>query len=123
MPNIFSPTLVIALLLSACSSSKSNEIALYRSDANTYCNAHSVDYWQSTGKLNELNAMRPAEKAAELMKTFRQTVQTNAMATIIFDEGGKLPAAEFYPYLQKEIAKLTGQPFDCPAIPSFYMAQ
>ena len=41
MPNIFSPILVIALLLSACSS-KSNEIALYRSDANAYCNAHSV---------------------------------------------------------------------------------
>lgn len=123
MPNIIPRLLVITLLLSACSSGTNSEIALYRSDANAYCNAHSIEYWQSTGKLNELNTMRPAEKAAELMKTFHQVVQTNAMATVIFDEGGKLPAVEFYPYLQQEISKLTEQPFDCPAIPAFYVAQ
>ena len=123
MPNIYPRLLIIALLLSGCSSGPNSDVARYRSDAKAYCNAHSVEYWQSTGKLEALNAMRPSEKAAKLMKTFRQAVQTEAMTKVIFDEGGKLPATEFYPYLQQQIPKLTEQPFDCSAIPAFYVAQ
>lgn len=124
MSNIYPSILfVIALLVTACSSDPSDEVAQYRSDAEAYCEAHSVEYWQSSGKLDALNAMRPSEKALELMKTFRQTVQTSEMAKIIFDEGGNLPAKEFYPYLQKNIPKLTKLPFDCPEIPEFYLAR
>ena len=123
MPTFYSSLMAILLLLAGCSTGNSNEVARYRSDAAAYCNAHSVEYWQNTGKLDALNAMRPTEKATALMKTFRGAVQTEAMAKVIFDEGGKLPAAEFYPYLQAQIPKLTEQPFDCPAVPAFYVAQ
>ena len=124
MPNIYPCALfATSLLIAACSRGPSDELARYRSDADAYCEAHSVEYWQSSGKLDALNAMRPGEKATELMKTFRQTVQTSEMAKIIFDEGGNLPAKEFYPYLQKNIPKFTKLPFDCPEIPEFYLAR
>ena len=122
MPNSYLSLFIVLLLLTGCSS-PNRVVASYRSDAAAYCIAHSIEYWQSTGKLEALNAMRPSEKAAALMKTFRGTVKTEAMAQVIFDKASKLPAAQFYPYLQEQIPTLTKQPFDCPAIPAFYVAQ
>lgn len=45
------------------------------------------------------------------------------MQKIVFEEGGSLAAKEFYPHLQREIPKLTSEPFNCPEIPEFYLAK
>ncbi len=105
-----------------CSSSD-GKLATYRTEAKAYCSAHTPEYWINSGKLEKLNSMRPTEKAQALIKEFRLSVTSTEMATLIFDTGGKIPAEEFYPFLQKEIPKLTKQPFNCPSIPEFYLSK
>jgi hypothetical protein len=115
-------TLLFTGFVIACSTSKV-DVEPYRSEAKAYCRAHTPEYWIQSGRLDELNALRPTEKAQALIKEFRLSIKSKEMREIIFDKGGKLPVKEFYPYLQKKIPELTGEPFDCPAIPEFYIAQ
>lgn len=116
--------LIFALLafLSACSY-QSNKINMYRAEAEAYCNVHTSDYWIKSGRLDELNAMRPTDKQKTLMKEIRSSISSEEMKKIIFDEGGTLSAKEFYPFLQKKIPELTKEAFECPAIQEFYLSQ
>lgn len=98
-------------------------ISLYRAEANAYCKAHSASYWIDSGRLDELNALSPTAKAQALIEGFRLSVTTAEMQKIIFEAGGTLAAKEFYPHLQREIPKLTKEPFNCPEIPAFYLAK
>lgn len=109
-------------LLVGCSA-QSSDVGLYRAEANAYCKAHSASYWIDSGRLDELNALSPTAKAQALIKEFRLSVTSAEMQKIIFEEGGSLTAKAFYPYLQREIPKLTNEPFNCPEIPAFYLAK
>lgn len=115
-------TILVSMLVVSCSSSN-GQLAAYRAEASAYCQSHTPEYWIQSGRLAELNAMHPTEKQEALIKEFRLSVNSKEMEAVIFDEGGKLPAKEFYPYLQKKIPELTKEPFDCPAIPEFYIAK
>jgi len=115
-------TILVTGLIAGCSSSQ-GELTAYRAEAKAYCEAHKPEYWIRSGRLAELNAMNPTDKARALIKEFRLSVTSKEMATIIFNEGGKLPAKDFYPFLQKKIPELTKEPFNCPEIPEFYISQ
>lgn len=113
--------LFVLITLTSCSASESRQ--LFIDDAKRFCEVHNISTWEKDGRLDALNQLDPTEKLAELTRVIRSTVRTPEMQTIIFEEGRSLPATEFYPFLQKEIPELTGSPFDCPAIPEFYVSQ
>jgi hypothetical protein len=121
MKSIFFLVFVFIAFFAACSGSKERQ--LFIADAERFCEIHKVSTWEKEGKLEALNQLDPTEKLAELTRVIRATVETPEMQKIIFDEGRGLPAEEFYPYLQKAIPELTGRPFDCPAIPEFYVSR
>jgi hypothetical protein len=112
------------IIASAFSCSVKNDMtSSFRVDAKKYCEVHGIAYWQKDNKLESLNTLNGMEKQAELIRVIRSAVDTPEMQKVIFDEGGKLPAEDFYLFLQRELPKLTTQPFDCPAIPKFYISQ
>ncbi len=112
------------IFLASCSFSEgAKQKTAFQEDANRYCEVHGFEYWQKDNKLEALNSLNGMEKQAELIRVFRAAVKTDEMQQLIFDEGGSLPAKEFYPFLQKELPKLTGEPFVCPAIPEFYLVE
>lgn len=121
MKSIFSLAFIFITFLSACSGGDDRD--LFIADADRFCEIHKVSTWEKDGKLEALNQLDPAEKLAELTRVIRATVRTPEMQEIIFEEGRSLPAQAFYPYLQKQIPELTGRPFDCPAVPEFYVSQ
>lgn len=116
-----SHALFVSIALAACSSDEYRQ--LFIEDAKRFCEVHNISTWGKDGRLEALNQLDPTEKLAELTRVIRSTVRTPEMQTIIFEEGRSLPAAEFYPFLQKAIPELTGSPFDCPTIPEFYVSQ
>jgi len=105
----------------ACS--KNATISSYQADADRYCQIHSMKYWENIGKLDELNKMNPTDKANALSQAIRASVVSPEMQAVIFDQGQHVKIREFYSFLQKRIPELTHQPFDCPAINSFYLGQ
>lgn len=122
MFKIIIATLLLSGFVVSCSTTK-EDVESYRAEVNAYCEAHTPEYWNQSGRLDELNTLRPTEKAQAFIKEFRSSIKSKEMAEIIFNKGGKLSVKEFYPYLQKKIPELTGESFDCPAIPEFYIAQ
>jgi len=121
MKSFFFLIFVFFIYLNACSTGKDRQA--YIDDADRFCDIHKISSWERDGKLDALNRLDPTQKAAELTRAIRATIKTPEMKTIIFEKGRKLPADEFYPYLQQAIPELTGLPFDCPAIPEFYLAE
>ena len=93
----------------------------YREEVRHFCQVHNFDYWKSTGKLDELNAMRPTDKQRALIEEIHASVTSPELEAIVFTKGERVTARRYYSYLQKEIPKLTGEPFDCPAIAEFYV--
>lgn len=91
--------------------------------ARAFCQVHSVEYWKNSAKLDELNALGPTEKQVRLIEEIRSTITSEEMRRVVYEEAQGLSAEEFYPYLQRELPKLTGKPFDCPEIEAFYIAQ
>jgi len=114
--------LLVTLSLIACSTAASEQSA-FQEEADAFCQAHSVDYWSRSGKLDDLNALSPTEKQVRLIEELRSTVTSEEMKEIIYKEAQALSVEEFYPYLQRALPKLTGQSFECPEIEVFYIAQ
>jgi hypothetical protein len=105
--------------IAACSNQADRQA--YIDDADRYCEVHKESYWEETGKLEALNQLNGMEKQIELAKEIRSSVKTSEMQALIYEKGASVPAEEFYPYLQEAIPKLTGKPYDCPAILEFYL--
>lgn len=112
---------LVLLTLSACSSASSQNAFL--EEARAFCQVHSVEYWKNSAKLDELNALGPTEKQVRLIEEIRSTITSEEMRRVVYEEAQGLSAEEFYPYLQRELPKLTGKPFDCPEIEEFYVTQ
>jgi hypothetical protein len=110
-----------ALFLSGCMVANDGTSG-YVQEANAFCKVHSLEYWRETGQLEELNRLSPTEKQIRLIQEIRATVTSDEMAKIIYEDAKELHAKEFYPYLQERIPELTNEPFDCPAIEEFYVA-
>ena len=113
---------LVLILLTACSSADPGQ-GTFREEAEAFCQVHSIDYWKESGRLEELNALGPTEKQIRLIKEIRSTINSEEMERVIYEEAQTLSADEFYPYLQKELPKLTGRPFECPEIDAFYVSQ
>jgi hypothetical protein len=113
----------IVLLGLACIAACSNQAdrQAFINDANRYCEVHKESYWEESGKLETLSQLNGMEKQIELAKEIRSSVKTPEVQALIYERGAGVPAEEFYPYLQKEIPKLTGKSYDCPAILEFYL--
>lgn len=109
----------IVVALSACSTSA--ERKSFSEDAANYCDVHKICYWEKSGKLEGLEGLTGIEKQQVLANEIRSAVSTPEMQELIYGKGATVPPEEFYPYLQEAIPKLTGKPFDCPAIPEFYL--
>lgn len=116
-----------ALLFIICSSmtalgcSDEPDRQVFINDATKYCDVHKISYWEKSGKLETLERMNGIEKQQVLAREIRSAVSTSEMQELIYVKGANVPPEEFYPYLQEVIPKLTGKPFDCPAIPDFYL--
>lgn len=95
---------------------------VFREEANAFCLVHSIDYWKETGQLEALHTLDPTQRQIRLAKEIRSTITSEEMVRVIYEEAQALSAEEFYPYLQRELPKLTGQPFECPNIKDFYLA-
>lgn len=104
----------------SCSGSKDRQAFI--DDADRFCEIHKLTSWEQ-GRLEALNQLDPTKKLEELTRIIRSTVTTKEMQTIIFEEGRSLPAEDFYPFLQQAIPELTGIPFNCTAIPEFYISK
>ncbi|WP_027328859.1 hypothetical protein [Marinimicrobium agarilyticum] len=115
----FSMTLV---LLTAYSSAEPTQDT-FQKEAEAFCQVHSIDYWKGNGRLEPLNELSPTEKQSRLNREIRSTINSKEMERVIYEEAQTLSADEFYPYLQREVPKLTGRPFKCPAIKAFYLAR
>ncbi|WP_347332727.1 hypothetical protein [Marinimicrobium locisalis] len=113
--------LISLLILAACSSASPPQSA-FQEEARAFCRVHSIDYWKNTNQLDELNALGPTEKQIRLTEEIRSTITSEEMKRVIYEDAQALNAEEFYPYLQHELPKLTGEPFECPAIEAFYIA-
>lgn len=113
--------LLVSIVFIVACANKNTEAHLseYRTDAQSYCNVHTPEYWKSSGKLDELNKMNPTEKADALATEIGASVKNPKMQDIIIS-GRQVSIKEFYPYLQKRIPELTQEPFECPAIENFY---
>lgn len=109
----------VLMALSACSISSGQK--LFIEDAAKYCDVHKISYWEKSGKLEGLEGLTGIEKQQVLANEIRSAVSTPEMQELIYGKGATVPPEEFYPYLQEAIPKLTGKPFDCPAIPQFYL--
>lgn len=116
-----------ALLFIVCSSmaalgcSDEPDRQVFIDDATKYCDVHKISYWEKSGKLEALERMNGIEKQQVLAREIRSAVSTSEMQELIYVKGANVSPEEFYPYLQEVIPKLTGKPFDCPAIPQFYL--
>mgnify|MGYP001325793357 CR=1 FL=1 len=113
--------LLIFVTSMSCSSSKDRQAFI--DDADRFCEIHKLTSWEQGGRLEALNQLDPTEKLEELTRIIRATVTTTEMQKIIFEKGRSLPAEDFYPFLQQAIPELTGTPFNCPAIPEFYISK
>lgn len=109
------------IVFTACSSN--TKLLDYRLDADRYCEVHSTTYREKTDKLNDLNKMSPIDKTNTLSQAFRDSIKTQEMESIIFDEGEKISIRELYPFLQKRNPELTQEAFNCPAIEDFYLGK
>ncbi len=109
------------LTLTACSNATPPE-NVFLEEAHAFCRVHSIDYWKESGQLEELNALDPTEKQIRLTKEIRSTITSEEMERVVYKEAQALSAEDFYPYLQRELPKLTGKPFECPEIEAFYVA-
>jgi len=112
-------SVAIVMALSACSTSAGRKS--FSKDAAKYCDVHKISYWKKSGKLEALERLNGIEKQQVLAKEIRSSVSTSEMQELIYVKGANVSPEEFYPYLQEAIPKLTGKPFDCPAIPEFYV--
>ncbi len=112
-------------LLTACNNSFVKELNLssYRADSSRYCKVHSLEYWKSTGRFDDIIKMDAYEKANMFSRAFRKSVKTPEMQAIIFGQGQHVKLREFYVFLQKNIPTLTQETFDCPAVAEFYSSQ
>lgn len=113
--------LLITLLVVAISCSSNKKQDAFIEDALRYCDVHKLSFWEKEGRLEALSQLNGMEKQAELSRIIRSSVKTREMQDIIYGKGAAVSAEEFYPYLQQAIPQLTGKPFDCPAIPEFYL--
>lgn len=118
-------TMFIVLALTSClndASHSDNALKdIYIKETVEFCEVHSVEYWENSGQLEALNAMNASEKQIELIRVIHSTVKQPKLQGIVFtDNANTPPLKDYYPYLQAEIPKLTGKPFECPAIEAFY---
>lgn len=109
----------IVVALSACSTSAGRKS--FSEDAANCCDVHKISYWAKSGKLEGLEGLNGIEKQQVLAKEIQSSVSASEMQELIYVKGANVSPEEFYPYLQEAIPKLTGKPFDCPAIPQFYL--
>jgi hypothetical protein len=112
--------LLSTLILISCSTAN-NKQNTYRADASHFCEIHDITYWETSGKLEELNSLNSSERQTTLLKAIHNAVSTPEMKKVIFLDGDdNRPLSEYYIYLQQAIPKLTGEPFVCPAVKEFY---
>lgn len=81
------------LAVIACSSVTPSENAFLK-DTRAFCSVHSIDYWEASGQLEELNTLGPTEKQIRLTEEIRSTITSEE---IIYAETQALSAANFYP--------------------------
>lgn len=114
----------IVLLGSAasCSREQHSITSAHQREANEFCLAHSIGYWEETGKIALLEAARATEKQNIFISEFRSKITSKAMKSIVYDQTKDMPAADFYQHLKEHIPSLTKQPFECEAIAEFYNA-
>ena len=96
--------------------------ANFMREAINFCEVHSTRYWQQNIGLEQLQALSPNEKIKLFRKQIQNTITSKEMNHIIFEKAASLPQDKYYTYLQAEISKLIGQPFNCPHIPLFYQS-
>lgn len=114
--------LISLLILAACSSATPPQRA-FQEEARAFCRVHSIEYWKESGQLDDLKALSPTEKQIRLTEEVRSKITSEEMERVIYEDAQAVNAEEFYPYLQHELPKLTGEPFECPALEAFYIAQ
>lgn len=115
---LFTPILV----LSGCSKEDSSRVNAFQKEASDYCYAHSVEYWKENELLEKLHNARPEEKQKMFIQEFDSKITSKEMNDIVLDKPKNITSINFYPYLQENIPKLTGEPFECEAIQKFYMS-
>ncbi len=110
-----------AFLLASCFEAEEEKTQVFLMDVKHFCEIHDLKYWEKSGKLEDLNKLDSSERQTTLVRAIHGSVSTPEMKEVVFlaDDDDR-PLNEYYPYLQKEIPKLTGKPFDCPAIEEFY---
>ncbi|MCR6651285.1 MAG: hypothetical protein NVV73_07240 [Cellvibrionaceae bacterium] len=112
---------IVCSSMTALGCSDYQDRQVFIDDATKYCDVHKVSYWGKSGKLEALERMNGIEKQQILAREIRSAVSTSEMQELIYVKGANVSPEEFYPYLQEVVPKLTGKPFDCPAIPEFYL--
>ena len=109
------------LLLTSCSGTDEKKTQAFLMDAKHFCEIHDLTYWEKSGKLEELNKLDSSERQTTLVRAIHGSISTPEMKNVVFlADDDHRPLNEYYPYLQKEIPKLIGEPFDCPAVEAFY---
>ncbi len=108
------------LMLQACSDIKDVSVNAFRKEANTFCYAHSIEYWEKNNLIDALQAAEPTEKQNMLIAEIQSKITSDEMNAVVYGQTKNLPIRDYYHYLQKHIPTLTKDPFDCLAIKEFY---
>lgn len=110
----------IAFFLVSCSDLGTPKAKDYLKEANDFCYAHSIEYWEKNGLLEKLNASGPAEKQKMFVDEFSSKITSEKMNEIVYEQTGNMTSSESYSHFQKHISALTKTPFDCQALRDFY---
>ncbi len=121
MKKYFNVSLVCVIVFAlGCEKVTNSEVEGFRKEVNDFCYAHSIQYWEETGKIDALNSAGLAEKQMLFKTEFSSKIVSKKMNGVVYEQTKELTLQDYYPYLQKHIPLLTKEPFDCEAIEEFY---